>query len=77
MVAALHPQADELIAEVMAELRFNLRKTDAPSPSTGSGQASGASCGPTARAFATGGRAGVLGRRAWWGEGRRHGRREP
>jgi len=30
-MAALRPQAAELIAEVMAELRFNLRKKDAPS----------------------------------------------
>jgi hypothetical protein len=30
-VAALRPRADELIAEVMAELRFTLRKKDAPS----------------------------------------------
>ncbi len=30
-VAALRVRADELIAEVVAELRFNLRKKDAPS----------------------------------------------
>ena len=30
-VAALRGQADELIAEVMDELRFNLRRKDAPS----------------------------------------------
>lgn len=30
-VAALRPQADELIEEVMAELRFNLRKKEPPS----------------------------------------------
>jgi hypothetical protein len=30
-VAALRPQADELIQDVMDELRFNLRKRDAPS----------------------------------------------
>jgi hypothetical protein len=29
--AALRPQADDLIVEVVAELRFNLRKKDAPS----------------------------------------------
>jgi len=29
-VEALRAQADELIAEVMAELRFNLRKRDTP-----------------------------------------------
>ena len=30
-VAALRPRADELIEDVMAELRFNLRKKDPPS----------------------------------------------
>jgi hypothetical protein len=48
-VAALRAQADELVSEVMAELRFNLRKHDAPSPSTGSGQANAASCARMAR----------------------------